>query len=51
MKEVFGNRKIVLARELTKYYEEILRGSIDEVLKNLKTDRGEFTIILAGKDE
>jgi 16S rRNA (cytidine1402-2'-O)-methyltransferase len=51
MKEILGNRKIVLVRELTKYYEEVLRGSIDEVTENLKTTRGEFTIILAGEDE
>ncbi len=51
MKEILGNRKIVLVRELTKYYEEVLRGSIDEVMENLKTTRGEFTIILAGEDE
>ncbi len=51
LKEVIPDRKIVLVRELTKYYEEILRGSIDEILNNLKTDRGEFTIIVAGKDE
>ncbi len=51
MKEVLPNRRIVLVRELTKYYEEILRGTIEEILKNLKTDRGEFTIIVAGRDE
>ncbi len=51
MSAILPNRKIVLVRELTKYYEEILRGTIDEVLKSLKTDCGEFTIIVAGKDE
>lgn len=51
MKEILPERKIVLIRELTKYYEEALRGSIEEVLRNLKTDRGEFTIIVAGKNE
>ncbi|MEO0190545.1 MAG: ribosomal RNA small subunit methyltransferase I, partial [candidate division WOR-3 bacterium] len=48
MKEILGDRQIVLVRELTKYYEEVLRGSIGEVLKNLKSNKGEFTIILAG---
>ncbi|MEO0185217.1 MAG: 16S rRNA (cytidine(1402)-2'-O)-methyltransferase [candidate division WOR-3 bacterium] len=51
MKEFLPNRKIVLVRELTKYYEEVFRGTIEEVLKELKTDRGEFTIIVAGDNE
>ena len=38
MLEVFGNRFIVLARELTKTYEEYIRGTIKEILEieNLK---------------
>ncbi|MGB9721319.1 MAG: 16S rRNA (cytidine(1402)-2'-O)-methyltransferase [bacterium] len=51
IKGIFGDRMIVVARELTKYYEEILRGTVDEILRNLKTSRGEFTIILAGENE
>ena len=30
MREVLGNRKIVLCRELTKKFEEFIRGTIDE---------------------
>lgn len=51
IKTIFGSRTIVLAREMTKYYEEILRGSVDEILGKIKTCRGEFTIILAGCNE
>lgn len=51
MKEFLPNRRIIIVRELTKYYEEILRGTIDEILSRLKTDRGEFTIIVAGTNE
>lgn len=47
---VLGNRKIVLARELTKKFEEFLRGTISEAL--VWTDemevRGEFCIIIEG---
>ena len=50
MKAVFGNRQMAVARELTKLYEEILRGDVDEVLERLKgrTVKGEITIVVAG---
>jgi 16S rRNA (cytidine1402-2'-O)-methyltransferase len=51
IKEILPNRKVVLVRELTKYYEEVLRGTVEELLQSLKTDRGEFTIIVAGRNE
>lgn len=43
-------RPVVLARELTKRYEEFIRGSLAEVLAWAQTDqvRGEFVILLAG---
>ena len=49
--EILGNRHTVLAREVTKSYEEFLRGSLSEVLDILKhrtSVRGEFTLMLAG---
>ncbi len=51
IKEILPNREIVLVRELTKYYEEVVRGTVEEILQSLKTDRGEFTIIVAGRNE
>ena len=33
MKEVFGNRKISIARELTKIYEEIINGNLIDIIK------------------
>uniref|UniRef100_A0A7C6EMZ2 Ribosomal RNA small subunit methyltransferase I n=1 Tax=candidate division WOR-3 bacterium TaxID=2052148 RepID=A0A7C6EMZ2_UNCW3 len=51
IKDILPNRKVVLVRELTKYYEEVLRGTVEELLQSLKTDRGEFTIIVAGRNE
>ncbi len=47
---VLGNRKIVLARELTKKFEEFLRGTITEALTwaNENEIRGEFCIIIEG---
>lgn len=50
MLSVFGNRQIVLARELTKTYEEFLRGSIEEVLKELPV-KGELVVLVEGFTE
>jgi 16S rRNA (cytidine1402-2'-O)-methyltransferase len=50
IEKIWGDRKIALARELTKVYEEFFRGSISESLAWLaeKPPRGEFTIVLSG---
>jgi 16S rRNA (cytidine1402-2'-O)-methyltransferase len=50
MFEVFGNRQICLARELTKMHEEFIRGTISEMLTKYATDeiRGEFVLVVAG---
>ncbi|HOW56934.1 MAG TPA: 16S rRNA (cytidine(1402)-2'-O)-methyltransferase [Smithellaceae bacterium] len=50
---ILGDREVVIARELTKMFEEIKRGRISPLLKNsnqLKT-KGEFTIIIKGAEE
>jgi len=47
-----ADRQICLARELTKIYEEFIRGSIAEVkeiIKNKSNLKGEFVVILEGK--
>jgi 16S rRNA (cytidine1402-2'-O)-methyltransferase len=48
---IFGDREIVVARELTKAFEEVLRGTISQALETLKGRRirGEITLVLAGK--
>lgn len=48
-----GDRKIVLARELTKKFEEFLRGTIDEAVAWTEQSeiRGEFCIVLEGTSE
>jgi len=48
----FGpERPISVSRELTKMYEETIRGNISEVLEYFKskTPKGEFVIVVAGK--
>jgi 16S rRNA (cytidine1402-2'-O)-methyltransferase len=51
--DVFGDRKVSLCRELTKRYEEFIRGTLSEVLEWASNDevRGEFCIILEGNGE
>ncbi len=51
VKEVFGDRAISLSRELTKLYEEHLRGSVSEVLDRLQSKpiKGEFVLVIKGK--
>ena len=44
---VFGNRKCVIAREMTKYYETFYRGDLEKFKKIDKDLKGEITIILS----
>ncbi len=51
MARVFGKeRKIALARELTKLHEEILRMTLDEAIEYYKenTPRGEYVLVVSG---
>lgn len=52
MANCLGNRKIAVARELTKRYEEIFRGSIKQAQQYFTEHepRGEFTLVVAGLD-
>jgi len=53
MENVFGDRKIVVLRELTKVFEEIFRDTISHVIGALEGRgiRGEVTLIVAGRDK
>lgn len=48
--EILGDRETVVAREMTKVYEEIIRGPARAVLEKLVPEkvRGEFTVVIAG---
>lgn len=44
-----ADRQIFVARELTKVFETLYRGTIDEVIAEMKEERGEFVIVINGK--
>ncbi|MBI5876760.1 MAG: 16S rRNA (cytidine(1402)-2'-O)-methyltransferase [Chloroflexi bacterium] len=50
---VLGDRPVCAARELTKLYEEIVRGTAREVLAHFTANepRGEFTLVVGGAPE
>ncbi len=45
------NRKIVVVRELTKRHQEIIRGSVDEIIDKFQQQvpRGEFCLLIGGQ--
>jgi 16S rRNA (cytidine1402-2'-O)-methyltransferase len=49
--EILGDREIVLTRELTKVYEEIIRGKVSEIFSQIgdRTLKGEITLVISGK--
>lgn len=53
MLAVYGDRKIVLVRELTKLFEEYQRGCISEILEYIAQNplKGECLIVVSGQDE
>ncbi len=49
--EVFGEREAAVARELTKKFEEILRGNLSELIRDMtqKPRKGEMVVLVSGK--
>lgn len=52
MLEIWGDRDMAVARELTKIHEEILRGTISTSLEHFRQNppRGEICLVVAGYD-
>jgi 16S rRNA (cytidine1402-2'-O)-methyltransferase len=48
--DTLGNRRIVIAREMTKIHEEFIRGTVEELSQNLaqKKLKGEATLLIEG---
>ena len=51
LKELIKNRKIVLARELTKIHEEFIRGNIEELIQKCDKLKGEMILLIEGNQE
>lgn len=50
IREIMGNRKVALARELTKMHEEVIRGDIEHILEIVGNNaRGEYVIVIEGR--
>lgn len=49
--ELLGDRQIALCRELTKKFEEIIRGTVSEVLDVIDEVKGEMVIVVSGSPE
>jgi 16S rRNA (cytidine1402-2'-O)-methyltransferase len=52
-KSVGGGRSIALCRELTKVYEDIWRGSLEDAIAYYKeaTPKGEYVIVVSGRSQ
>ena len=51
MLEVFGDRQICLCRELTKKFEEYIRGNISEIIPICESLKGEMVLVVQGDQE
>lgn len=51
MLEILGNRTISISREITKKFEEVYRGTIEEVIEETKEIKGEIVIVVSGNKE
>lgn len=51
--EYLGNRKVAVCRELTKVFEEIVRGNLSDAIAHFERHepRGEFVVVVAGTDD
>ncbi|MBW1788237.1 MAG: 16S rRNA (cytidine(1402)-2'-O)-methyltransferase [Deltaproteobacteria bacterium] len=53
LKDIMGDRPMVMLREMTKVFEEVRRGTPGEVLAGMTDEntRGEFTLVVSGADK
>lgn len=52
LKQVLNkDRRIVLAREITKIHEEFIRGNIDELIEKIQDIKGEIVLVIEGNSD
>ena len=49
MREILGDRYIVIAKDLTKKYEEYIKGSISDIINLNRELKGEMVLVVSGK--
>lgn len=49
--KVLGDRYISVSREISKKFEEIYRGNVENIKKEISEPRGEFVIIVSGSEQ
>ena len=51
IEKVLGNRKIFVAKEITKIHESFYRGNVEDVIEKIGIPKGEYIIIIEGNKE
>jgi 16S rRNA (cytidine1402-2'-O)-methyltransferase len=51
IRQLLGERRVAVGRELTKLHEEVFRGTVSAALAHFAEPRGEFTIVVEGAVE
>jgi 16S rRNA (cytidine1402-2'-O)-methyltransferase len=53
VREILGDRRAAIARELTKLHEQFIRGAVSEIIAHFDANepRGELTLVIAGNRE
>lgn len=49
--KVLGNKKTCISREISKKFEEVYRGNIEDIIKEMDDVKGELVIIVEGNNE
>jgi len=49
--EVMGNRKISISREISKKFEEVIRGNVSDIIEHLVDIKGEIVVIVSGNNK
>lgn len=50
LNKILENRKIVLAKELTKIHESFISGTANELLQKIENPKGEFVMVIEGNN-